>query len=353
MNSVKRFLIAAAFVLLTFSAIGVVGGAASMTCDGAWDSSMTGIPSVTGTTTGPCIIYSGGQAIFVSGLSSQTEAWIYGGGGDTQCWQGSDEGSWCKDYAPTSVAQAALPPGYFGWYEGYTKHWGISQNYEWYLFNTRYTALYAGQPGGPPLDDDPCLIDENGQECVSPILIPLTRAQAIKLTSTAEGVLFDLNADGVVEQTAWTASDSRVAFLAMDRNGNGVIDSGSELFGNKTTPGASNGFAALAALNTSLGGIARAVLDNSQPLMAKLLLWEDANHNGISEVSELQPATNVIADIGMGYSTHNRRDGNNNLFRYRGFAHVRTAPGPNRAETPQDDEARRINIYDVFFLTAQ
>ena len=79
-----------------------------------------------------------------------------------------------------------------------------------------------------------------------------TARDGYRLTSVDNGVRFDLNADGVPEQVAWTRRDSDDAFLALDRNGNGRIDDGSELFGNYTparpdTPGVTtpNGFEAL------------------------------------------------------------------------------------------------------------
>ena len=59
---------------------------------------------------------------------------------------------------------------------------------------------------------------------------------AYKLTGPSRGVQFDVDGDGAKEQTAWTAADSHLAFLALDRNGNGVIDSGKELFGSNTIP---------------------------------------------------------------------------------------------------------------------
>ena len=50
--------------------------------------------------------------------------------------------------------------------------------------------------------------------------------------ATADGVYFDLDADGTKEKTAWVkASDG---FMVKDRDGNGVIDSGKELYGDDT-----------------------------------------------------------------------------------------------------------------------
>jgi hypothetical protein len=54
------------------------------------------------------------------------------------------------------------------------------------------------------------------------------------LTNVDAGVTFDVNVDGTAEHVAWTASNSDDAWLVLDRNSNGTIDNGSELFGEFT-----------------------------------------------------------------------------------------------------------------------
>ena len=97
--------------------------------------------------------------------------------------------------------------------------------------------------------------------CVaSPILLTLG-SNAFSLTSISGGVEFDLNGDGIRERVSWTAADNDDAFLWMDRNGNGIVDGGQELFGNVTPlswtlsgPSASNGFEALGWFDLSANG---------------------------------------------------------------------------------------------------
>jgi hypothetical protein len=206
----------------------------------------------------------------------------------------------------------------------------------------------GGGNGSCDPDTGPCECDPAIEVCQapgSPIVVPVTNAQALKLTSAEEGVLFDLNADGTPELTAWTAADSHLAFLAIDRDGDGFITSGSELFGDHTVLGKGNGFAALAALAGNPGGSVTV----EHPFFAKLLLWEDGNHNGVSEPNELRPASDLLGSIGLGYTKHNRKDGHGNLFRYRGWATIK-GPKSFGKMTAGEIRQRSIHIYDVFFV---
>lgn len=154
----------------------------------------------------------------------------------------------------------------------------------------------------------------------SPLLIDVT-GNGFQLTRPAHGVQFDIDGDGVMEQVSWTKPDSDDTFLAMDRNGNGKIDNGTELFGNNTpvygplanarigedaTETASNGFDALRYLGGPSYGRTAApndTLNTKDPGWANLLLWRDANHNGISEPDELtRVANSPLRSVDLNYN---------------------------------------------------
>ena len=176
------------------------------------------------------------------------------------------------------------------------------------------------------------------------IVIATGRDQSYRLTSVDEGVRFDLDADGYTERVAWTEGESEVAFLARDVNKNGMVDNGTELFGNYTLAGARNGFEALLKLAETPAG----QLTSGHPLFEEVLLWTDRNHNGISEPNELQAFGELFSGIGLGWEPLSRRDAYGNEFRARGFVQVRTAQGVNAPKSGAEDRDRTRHVYDVF-----
>lgn len=170
----------------------------------------------------------------------------------------------------------------------------------------------------------------------SPILVS-SLGNRLRLTDAAGGVDFDLDADGQPERLSWTAAGSEDAFLVLDRNGNGLIDDGRELFGNYTPQPESehpNGFLALALFDApEQGGDGDGLISASDAVFARLAYWADRNHDGVSQPEELQPLPqSSTRAIELDYRESRRRDRHGNQFRYTSFVRLAPgSPGPGRS----------------------
>lgn len=232
----------------------------------------------------------------------------------------------------TAEARRQIPVFNYGVWQTNGKHfrtWAYVFTYD------NGTSASLARVRAPEIADDPayqCMLEGgtwDGWRCYRPncpIVIDSGR-DGYRLTSVGDGVRFDLDADGVPELVAWTEPDSDDGFLVMDRNGNGQIDNGAELFGNNTPVYADgsgqtvNGFEALKFLESLSYGQSRRdlVIDSRDVPFGRLLVWRDANHNGVSEPDELTPAVEAgVAAIDTDYKEKRRVDRNRNEFRQKG-----------------------------------
>jgi hypothetical protein len=137
-----------------------------------------------------------------------------------------------------------------------------------------------------------CLLSGHVWGQCSPIVVD-TRRDGIDLGPAGRGVSFDVNADGLPDLVQWVRRRGDEAFLSLDRNRNGLVDDGSELFGVGTPlfegGTAPNGFVALAQYDRPLlGGNDDGVISRADAIWPELSMWLDVNAEGVATRDEMR-----------------------------------------------------------------
>ena len=177
----------------------------------------------------------------------------------------------------------------------------------------------------------------------SPIIVDVGR-DGIELGAAGVGVYFDMDNNGRPNHLQWVRLGGDEGFLALDRNGNGVVDNGSELFGVGTPlllegRNAPNGFVGLAQYDSpALGGNDDGYITSADAIWSALRLWLDRNADGISTADEMfKPERFGILSFDTIPRFNKRYDDAGNVLPYWAWATTQGRP-------------RRALMVDVFFL---
>ncbi len=154
------------------------------------------------------------------------------------------------------------------------------------------------------------------EQTKSPIVLDLN-GNGIATQDLSNGTFFDYDGNGFAERTGWATSGD--GLLVRDLNGNGQIDNGTELFGDRTKLKngqiAANGFAAMADLDSNGDG----KLDSQDSAWTELKIWQDRNSDGITDAGELKTLSELgIKSIATGYTTNTSTDANGNVHQQQG-----------------------------------
>ncbi len=173
------------------------------------------------------------------------------------------------------------------------------------------------------------LVNAHRRRCSTPLVMAF-EDQAIDFASNHGVFAFQgspVASDWPTAATPW---------IALDRDGDGAITSGAELFGDGTPIAgttAHDGFAALATLDANGDG----VVDVRDPMFAKLLLWADRDGDRKSTPAELRPLSDVVTSIPLAHTLAPVCDARGNCEGERGIAHL--------------GEARIGAVVDVYLAT--
>lgn len=166
-----------------------------------------------------------------------------------------------------------------------------------YIFNNFKRDLLSGK-----LDDAYIELQRATGDNIrnaDPLILDLDGDGIETTTLNGSNTFFDLDSNALAENTSWVAPDD--GLLVLDRNMNGVVDNGNELFGDHTLLSdgfthATSGFAALAEHDINTDGL----IDENDSVYSLLQVWQDVDSDGIVDAGELKSLIQLgIVSIGL------------------------------------------------------
>ena len=148
---------------------------------------------------------------------------------------------------------------------------------------------------------------------IDPLVFDLGGDGITTVSLEESNAFFDLDNNGFAEKTSWVGA--KEGLLAYDKNGDGIINGGNELFGDRTLMKdgktlASSGFAALAEYDDNKDG----KIDSNDAIYTLLRIWQDSDGDGIASAGELKQLVDLgIVSIGLSYNNTGVTDGANNI----------------------------------------
>ena len=200
-----------------------------------------------------------------------------------------------------------LPDGTYSWgtYSdasiAYAKY--IVQKYERLLASGEFMKSYV--------DMQKAQAEQNRR--IDPLVFDLDGDGITTVSLEESNAFFDLDNNGFAEKTSWVGA--KEGLLAYDKNGDGIINGGNELFGDRTLMKdsktlASSGFTALAEYDNNKDG----KIDSNDAIYTLLRIWQDSDGDGIASAGELKQLVDLgIVSIGLSYSNTGVTDGANNI----------------------------------------
>ena len=118
------------------------------------------------------------------------------------------------------------------------------------------------------------IFKKHNTSAVLPIVLDLDGDGLELVDYDSSAGYFDMDLDGIADRTGWVGADD--ALLALDRNGNGIIDDSSEISFADDLENALTDLEGLRAFDTNANGL----LDAGDERFADFRVWQDVDQNG-------------------------------------------------------------------------